>query len=172
MKQFLITVAGVLAGLILFLVIAPIVLVASIAGGHKESAAPGAIVLQLDLRNPISDQRQANGLAFLSPQLSTVDIIRKLDAAAADGRVKGVYVRGATSGLDPAQAEEIRTALNGVRDAKKFVYAHLQNDGTEMSLPSYEAIAGASQIWLQESGDFMPMGLLSQRMYLGGALQK
>jgi len=170
MKQFLITMAGVLAGLILFMVVAPILLFSVIANSASQApATPSAVVLQIDLRNQISDQR--NRMAFFAPQLSTVEIIRKLDAASRDNKVKGVFIRGATSGVDPAQGEELRTALNKFRASKKFVIAHMQNDGTEVSLPSYVAIAG-SQIWVQQSGDFMPMGLLSQRMYLGGALEK
>ena len=170
MKQFLITMAGVLAGLVLFMIVAPILLISVIANSaSKTPVTPSAVVLQIDLRNQISDQH--NRMAFFAPQLSTVEIIRKLDAATRDNKVKGVFIRGATSGVDPAQGEEIRTALNKFRDSKKFVISHLQNDGTEVSLPSYVAIAG-SQVWLQQSGDFMPMGLLSQRMYLGGALEK
>jgi protease-4 len=176
MRQFIITIAGVLVGLLLFTVVAAIWLVTSIAGALNHASSqtaptPAEVVLQLDLRETIPDQRGGAGLLF-GGGLNTIEIVRKLDAAAADPKVKGVYVRAATGGLDPAQTEEIRSALAKIRAAKKFVITHMQNDGESNSLLGYVATAGSDELWLQETGDFMPMGILSQNMYLGGALQK
>lgn len=174
MKQFLITVAGVLAGLILFLVVGPMLLIGALsAGGSKAPTTPSAAVLELDLRQPIPDQRASGGFASLSERhLSTVDIIRKLEAAAKDDKVKGVYVRANVDGGPSAQAEEIRTALAGIKAAKKFVVADIQNDSLRMSLGGYMAIAGADEIWLHDTGDFAPMGVAAEEMFLGGAFEK
>ena len=174
MKQFIITIAGVFVGLILFIGVGVFWLMASLVGAVNQAsthggAMPAQVVLNLDLREPITDQRGGN---FFGGGMNTLDIIRKLDAASTDPKVKGIYVRAATGGLDPAQAEEIRTALAKVRAAKKFVITHMQNDGSSMSMLGYTATAGSDELWLQETGDFMPMGILSQNMYLGGALQK
>lgn len=174
MKQFLITVAGVLAGLILFLVVGPMLLIGALsAGGSKAPATPSTVVLELDLRRAIPDQRPSSGFASLSTEhLSTIDIVRKLDAAAKDDKVKGVYVRANVDGGPSAQAEEIRTALAGIKAAKKFVVADIQNDSLRMSLGGYMAVAGADEIWLHDTGDFAAMGVAAEEMFLGGTFEK
>lgn len=168
MKQFLITVAGVLVGLTLFLIVAPIVLISTLAG--PKAPAPSAIVLDLDLRRDIPDQRPQS--VFLTGRLSTVEIVRKLEAAANDSKVKGVYVRANTTGVPPSQAEEIRTALAKVKAANKFIIAHIQDDSARMSLGGYMTVAGANEVWLQDTGELQPMGMVSEETFLGGTLEK
>jgi protease IV len=171
-KQFLITVAGVLVGLILFVVVGPILLIGALSGGEKKPVTPAATVLELDLRREITDQRSPSAFASLSNRVSTIDIVRKLEAAAKDDKVKGIYVRANISGIAPAQGEEIRAALLGMKAAKKFVIAHLQNDSLRMSLGGYMTVAGADQVWLQDAGDLAAMGVVSENMFLGGAFEK
>ena len=52
MKQFLITAAGVFAGLMIFLIGVPIVLIAIAANAAGPQATPARAVLELDLRDP------------------------------------------------------------------------------------------------------------------------
>ena len=60
MKQFLITVAGVLVGLVLFLFIGPFLLFSMLAASvSSQPAQPAHMVLSLDLREPMTDQRGA-----------------------------------------------------------------------------------------------------------------
>ncbi|MFZ4071115.1 MAG: signal peptide peptidase SppA [Caulobacterales bacterium] len=174
MKQFLITVAGVLVGLILFLVIAPMVLFSSLASHARDTQKPtGDLVLALDLRSSGGDQpSQAPFAGFGGSSLSTIEIVRKLSAAGADKAVKGVLIRANTAGMAPAQSEEVRNAIADLRKAGKFVFAHVQNDTLETSLSGYGAIAGADEIWLHETGGMMPMGIASEGLFLGGFFQK
>ncbi|MCR6643876.1 MAG: hypothetical protein NVV62_04805 [Terricaulis sp.] len=63
MKQFLITVAGVLVGLLLAFV-GVLFLVGGIIGGAMAPAPqPGQMVLTLDLRQPMTDQTPSNPFA-------------------------------------------------------------------------------------------------------------
>ena len=57
MKQFLITVAGVVVGLVLFLIIGPMLLIGAISARSKAPATPSAVVIDLDLRRPIADAK-------------------------------------------------------------------------------------------------------------------
>jgi protease IV len=173
LKQFLITVAGVLVALILFLVLAPFFLVGMIAAsGGGEPPMPSRMVLSLDLRQEMTDQRSPNPFAALSGEQSLLDVIGKIDAARTDDRIQGLYVRGNTMGMAAAQAEEVRAALQAFRESGKFVVAHLQNDGVRMSMPGYMAIADADEVWLQETSEFQPMGLSAEVMFLAGTLQR
>lgn len=171
MKQFLITVAGVIVGLVLFLIIAPMLLIGMLGAGSTPSTPP-AIVLDLDLRRELADARGGSPFSALSGRPSAVEVLRKLEAAAKDDKVKGVYVRANVTGTYAAQAEELHTALARLKAAKKFVIAHIQNDSLQQSLAGYMTVAGADEIWLQETGDFQPMGVVSENMFLGGTFDK
>jgi protease-4 len=172
LKQFLITVAGVLVGLMLFLFIGPMILVAMIAGSMQPAPQPSQMVLALDLREPMSDQTPSNPFAAFGASQSLLSVIGRIDDARTDDRVKGIYVRANTMGMAPAQAEEIRAALQAFRESGKFVVAHLQNDGVRMSMPGYLAVADADELWLQGASEFMPMGLSAEVTFFGRTLQR
>lgn len=173
MKQFLITVGGVLVGLLIFIFVLPVVLIGMIASsaGHRE-AQPSHMVLSLDLRQPMSDQSSPNPFASLSGESSLLSTLQRIDAAANDRAVEGLYIRANTQGMSAAQAEEIRTALANFRHAGKFVVAHLQNDGVRMSMPGFMAVADADEVWLQGASEFMPMGLSAEQTFFADTLQR
>lgn len=172
MKQFLITVAGVLVGLVLFLFIGPIVLVMMISASMQPAPQPQQMVLALDLREPMMDQTPSNPFSAFGAGPSLLQILTRIDEARTDDRVKGIYVRANTMGMAPAQAEEIRAALQAFRASGKFVIAHLQNDGVRMSMPGYMAVADADEVWLQAASEFMPMGLSAEVTFFGRTLQR
>lgn len=175
MKQFLITVAGVLVGLILFIVVVPMVLISSLAShasSQQAAAMPKAIVLGLDLRENITDSPSSSPFNFGGGSVSVTDIVEKLDAASRDDKVKGVYIRAATSGVAPAHAEEIRDAIAKFRAAGKFVVSHIQNDGIRTSIFGYVATAGADELWLQDASEMMPMGITAEETFFADTLKR
>lgn len=173
MKQFLITVAAVLSALVLFLIIAPIVIISMIASSARTApAAAGPMVLSLDLREPLSDQRPQSALAALNGAPALLDVLMKLEAAREDDNVKGLYIRVNTGGMPAAQAEELRTAIAAFRGSGKFVTAHIQNDGVRMSIAGYATAAGADEVWLQGASDMQAMGLVSETSFLADTLQR
>lgn len=173
-KQFLITVAGVLTGLFLFLFLGPLLLFGMLAASFGgQPAQPAHMVLALDLREPLTDQRPANPFASLSGSSSALlDVLTKIDAARTDSAVEGIYIRANTGGMQAAQAEELRAALAAFRASGKFVVAHLQNDGVRMGMPGYMSIADSDEVWLQETSEFQPMGLSAEVTFFGQTLQR
>lgn len=173
MKQFLITVAGVLVGLFIFLFVGPFILISMIAGSLDSAPAqPSRMVLALDLRESMTDQVSPNPFAGLSGEQALLDVIARIDAASRDNGVKGIYIRANTGGLAASQGEELRAALAAFRAAGKFVVAHVQNDGVRMGMPGYMAIADSDEVWLQETSEFMPMGLTAEVTFFAGTLQR
>lgn len=168
MKQFLITVAGVLVGLVLFVIVVPFALVASLSGGSKPPT-PENVVLSLDLREEIPDQELRGAFGFGG--VSTVEIVSKLEAAAGDRAVKGIYIRGGMGGMAPAQAEEIGAAIQAFRETGKFAVAHIQAEGGS-SLSGYAAIAGVDELWMQELNEIGPLGLAAETSFFGGVFEK
>lgn len=172
MKQFLITVAGVVVGSLLFCFLGFFLLAGLIGAASAPAPQPSNMVLALDLREPMTDQRPANPFASLGDGNSLLDTLTRIDAARTDDRVKGIFIRANTAGMAAAQAEELRSALAAFRESGKFVVAHLQTDGVRMSMPGYMAVADADEVWLQEASEFMPMGLSAEVTFLAGTLQR
>ena len=172
MKQFLITVGGVLVGLFLFLFIGPMLLIMMISASMKPAPQPGQMVLALDLREPMSDQTPSNPFAAFGAGQSLLSVVTRIEEARTDDRVRGLFIRANTAGMAPAQAEEIRAALQAFRGSGKFVIAHVQTDGVRMSMPGYLAIADSDEVWLQGASELMPMGLSAEMTFFGRTLQR
>jgi protease IV len=168
----LITVGGVLTALVLFMVLGPIILISMImASAGSGPPQPNHMVLALDLREEMSDQRSSNPFAF-GEEHALLSVIGRINSARTDDRVEGIYVRANTGGLAASQAEELRAALAAFRQSGKFVVAHIQNDGVRMGMPGYTAVADSDEVWLQESSEFMPMGLSAEVTFLADTLQR
>ena len=77
----------------------------------------------------------------------------------------------AGSGVTPADAEEVRSALALVQSAGKPVIAHIQSfvDG---DLSAYLAVSGADEVWIHPGGWFAATGLRSERLFFGDALTR
>lgn len=175
MKQFFLTVLGVFAGLFLFLIVVPFVfIVVAIGAASSEDPTPANTVLELDLRDGLTDQTPTNPFAvFGGGSLSTLGIVDALAQAEDDDRVKGLLIRLPDDGLTPAAADEIRQAVRRFRRSGKVVIAHSQGFqpvGTAVS--SYMVGAAASELWMQNTANFQLAGLSSNGVFLGRALDK
>jgi protease-4 len=171
-KQFLITVAGVIVGSFLFVFLGFLFLVGSLASLGSKPAQPSHMVLALDLREDLADQRSPNPFAAFGSSSALLDVLAKIDGARTDNSVEGIYIRANTGGLQAAQAEELRAALAAFRASGKFVVAHLQADGVRMGMPGYMAVADSDEVWLQEASEFQPMGLSAEVTFFGATLQR
>ena len=165
MKQFLLTMAGVVAGLMIFFIGLPLVLILSALSAPKPVAA--ASVLELDLRKSLNDQDAQNPLALLGKRsLSTMSIIESLRRAETDPHVKGVLIRLPEGGLPPGEADELRLAVKHFRASGKPVFAHSQGLYPSGAVTStYMLGASADQLWMQPGSSFEAVGLASEEMF-------
>ena len=175
MKQFLLTMAGVFAGLFLFMVVVPVFLIMAAVGAASSSEpAPANTVLTLDLRDGLTDQAPSNPFAaFGGSGLSTVGIVDALAQAEKDTKVKALLIRLPEAGMTPAAADEVRQAVRRFRAAGKIVIAHSQGFqpvGTTVS--SYMVGASASELWMQNTAAFQLAGFSSDAIFLGRAFDK
>ncbi|MBX3480039.1 MAG: signal peptide peptidase SppA [Caulobacter sp.] len=171
MKQFLLTVAGVFVGLLLFMVVIPTILIAGLVGSAMKSAEgparPSAAVLQLDLRGGLSDQDSQNPFAaFGGGGDSVISIIEKLKAAGADDRVKGVFVRLPEGGMSPAAADELAQAFRRFRATGKPMIAHSQGLYPSGAVTStYMLAASSGEVWMQPGAAFQATGMAVEDMF-------
>jgi protease-4 len=167
MKQFLITAAGVFAGLVLFLVGIPFLLLMLAASATKPEPTPTRAVLALDLRDPLTDQDPSNPFASLGRRsISVMSVIETLRKAETDGRIKGVLIRLPEGGISPAAADEIRLAIKHFRASGKPVLAHSQGLYPSGVITStYMLGAAADEIWMQPAASFQVTGLANEDIF-------
>lgn len=174
MKQFLLTMAGVFAGLLLFLIGVPLLLIVMAAGAAQPAALPSNAVLELDLREDLTDQDPQNPLAaFSGGGLSVISVVETLRHAEKDAKVKAIFVRLPEGGLAPAAADELRQAFRRFEAAGKPVWAHSQGlypSGVVTS--TYMLGAAASELWMQPGASFQATGLTSEDMFFKRAFDK
>ena len=174
MKSFFGSLFGGLAALFLFFIILPIMflmffaLSASLSGGNK---LPKSMVLEFDLRQQLADQPATQGFDVLFDSEGFIDVLQKLDAAADDPRVKGVYIRASEYGVGSSRAEELRQAFLKLKDNGKFIVAHSQgmNAGGPSSL---RAIAPADELWLQPGADILVNGISFETLFMKDLFDK
>lgn len=171
MKTFLLSFLGGLAALIVFFVLLPLAIVMTLLPDGTEAPVASKTVLTLDLREAAPDQPSSTSVGALFNEVSFVEILLRLNAAAKDPNVKGVFVRAPEFDLGSSRAEELRAAFKRIQANKKFVIAHSQ--GFIASGPSsYRAVAGVDELWIQPGSSFEAPGLSFEQLYLGDLFQK
>jgi protease-4 len=168
MKQFLLTVAGVFVGLLLFMVVVPLALIAIAVGASRPAPLPARSVLTLDLRGRLTDQEPQDGLPFLGGRaLSVMGVEETLRRAAADGQVGGVLVRLPEAGISPAVADELRLSFQAFRASGKPMLAYSQGIYPEgVATATYELGAASGDLWMQPSASFQAAGLAQEDIFL------
>ena len=167
MKQFVITVAGVFVGLLLFFVGLPLLVVAMLAGAARPAATPEVAVLNLDLRGTLADQDTASPLAALrdgSPSVMAIE--QTLRRAESDQKIKALFVRLPEGGMSPAAADELRLAFKHFRGAGKKILVHSQGlyaSGVVSS--TYMLGASGDELWMQPAAPFQVTGLASEEIF-------
>jgi len=166
MKQFLLTMAGVFAGLVLFFIGLPVLVIGLLAGASRPAPTPPAAVLSLDLRRGLTDQDGAGFNLFKGSTLSVMSVIQTLHRAQTDGHVKALFVRLPEAGLAPGEADELRLAFEAFRAAGKPILAHSQGLYPSGVITStYMLGAAANQLWMQPGAPFQAVGLASQDIF-------
>lgn len=172
MKTFFIAtgsaILGVVLGTLLLVFAGGLLLSGFAANVSRPAPLADSMVLELDLRTALPDQAPTSGLnVLLGTPESFIDTILKIEGAAEDERVKGIFIRGSEFGVGSARSEELRDALKTFQDADKFVVAHIQ--GSYGGGPSaYRSIASADEIWIQPGADLIATGVGFETMFLRG----
>ena len=172
MKQFLLTFAGVIAGMTVFFIGLPVLFI--MMALSAPSPVPLAAVLNLDLRKSLPDQDSQNFLASISgKQLSVMSVSDTLRRAETDPRVKGVLIRLPDGGMPPAAADELRLAIRHFRSSGKLVVAHSQGLYPSGAVTStYMLGASADQLWMQPGASFEATGIATEDVFLKRAFDK
>ena len=164
-------VAGTFNGLVKIAFAIVLILLAFVVVGLLQGdGLPGNMVLTLDLRQSIADSAPRTPFDLGDRKPTVMSIVRGLDQAQRDARVKGVMM-DLGGGLSVAEAEEITAALRRFRAAGKFVVAY-SHGFTSSGLGDYLTATGADKIWMQPMSPFSPSGVGAGEVFFRGLLDK
>ncbi len=105
----------------------------------------------------------------IRPSLTLLDILRAIEAAAADDNIEGIYLRPSLySTVGSASLEEIRSALVEFKKSGKFIIAY--NDIYTQG--GYYLASVADKIYAQPEGMLSWQGMATNTMFYKGLLDK
>ncbi|KQN25861.1 signal peptide peptidase SppA [Sphingomonas sp. Leaf33] len=138
-----------------------------------KTITPGALVIDLDGR-VVEQPAEVDPFAGLSGgevlrEASARDVIRALDTARGDARVKAVVLDlDRFAGGYPATVADVASAVRRVRDSGKPVLAY----ATGYIDSSYLIAANASEVWMNPLGGTLFMGPGGSQLYYKGLIDK
>jgi protease-4 len=149
-----------------------LVIFASIVRCASADEVPETTVLELRLDRPLAPG-PVDPLAGLLGQKGTglIDVISALERAGDDERIAGVLVHLADVDYGFANVQEIRDGITRIRAKGKWVIAHADSFGElGPGNQGYYLATACDEIWLQPTGGVGLTGLVSESMFVKGAL--
>ena len=176
-KVFLAALLAVLAVGIIKLIFWLSVLGGLVSSAGSEVKIKNNSVLTMDFSEIIADAPSNDPLAGIDlmtltamNRISLYDALRAIDAAAADKRIKGIYIRPINGGGPEGWsiAEELREALEEFKQSGKFIVAYDE----AYTQAEYYLASVADEIYIQPMGGLTWNGLAFTNMFYKGLLDK
>ena len=176
-KTFLAGLLAVVAGMALLFFFGFMLLFGIAATFEKSVTVQPESILKIDLSEMLTDAPSTDPLAGLdvrtlqaTPQLPLLKALRTIETAAADERIKGIYLRlNGTGGVEgTAILEELREALEAFKLSGKFIVAYNET----YSQGGYYLASVADRIYMQPQGGLDWTGLASNVTFYKGLLDK
>ncbi len=165
-------VGNILIGMIWSLFVMGIVGALSVSTGISDNS-----ILKIDLSENLLDAPSNDpfaGVDFktmtVTPQVTLFSALRAIDAAKADPRIKGIYIRPNGAGMASlAILEELRAAIDDFRtESGKFVLAY--NEAYSQS--AYYLASVADKVYIQPEGMLDWRGMAMNVMFFKGLMDK
>jgi len=169
MKKFFGNVMAVVVGnLLTFGLMALVVgglVVFSLAGSlFQGSKVKDGSVLEITFDSPVRESTMDDEFSVFSSSEGSVyfrDIIRSIEAAAKDDKIKGISLRIQSFSGGSSQLTDIRNALSDFKKSGKFIYAYSHNS----SQGSYVLNSVADSLYQNPLGMIMLQGLSAEVMF-------
>jgi protease-4 len=126
-------------------------------------------LVELDLTSGAPETIDSGALFHLSAAQSYTGLVRSIERAASDDKIRGVFVRLGGGSFDLAQSEELSLLLSKVRAKGKPVLCHAHELNNSSALLTER---GCSKIWLSPAGDVSTIGIAAQMLYFHGIFDK
>jgi len=157
---------------VLFIFLTFLVVVTSIGGlfEKKPVVIKSNSVLVLNLNSPINEYSGDALSSIFSGQasLNFYDLLKAIENASADPKIKGLYIRCSGSLFGWAKRAELVEALNKFKQSGKFIYAYLEF-GSESD---YYLALPADKIFLAREGVIEMNGFSISALFMKGLFDK
>lgn len=176
-KTFLAGLLAVIVGTFLVFFLWIFILLGIAGSMEKSVAVHPESILKIEFSEVLTDAPSSDPLAGIdlmtlqtTRQLSLFKALRAIEAARADDRIKGIYLRmnGGGGVTGSALLEELREALLEFKQSGKFIVAYNET----YSQGQYYLASVADKIYLQPEGGMEWSGLASDVMFYKGLLDK
>jgi protease-4 len=141
----------------------------------KTKQLPDSIVLTADLSEGLGDGPDADVLSRLlfNEKATLRDFVDSVDRAAADPRVKSLFIELGDDSMALAKTQQVRDSIAAFRAKGKFAIAFADTfgeggPGTRL----YYLATACDEIWLQPLGEVGLTGLRSEAPFIKGAFDK
>lgn len=178
MKQFFkMFFASFLAMVVLGVVVIGLIvgMIAGLAGGASSDDSRNVAdnsVLQIEIDRQIHEIGESNPLAAFSGESSYApglyDILKAIEYAKTDPKIKGIFIRMSGTPNGWATLEQLRLALADFKTSNKFIYAY----GEDLPQKSLFLASPADSIFVNPVGFVELNGLSSQIPFFKNTLQK
>ena len=179
MKQFFKMTLATICGIAIFLLIAGLFLVISLAGMLASDSAPTKVesnsVFVIKLNGTVSERADEGtpfdavlGMGNLSA-MGLDDLISSIRKAKDNDDIKGIYLEGGTTEFDaPATAQQLRDALKDFKTSGKWIVAYAD----QYMQANYYVASVADKVYLNADGMVDFKGLGGKGEYMKGLYDK
>jgi protease-4 len=149
-----------------------LVLAGAVGWGEEQAAqtppAP-AVVAHFHLAGELTESPMADAFGLLGGQVTSLkDLVRRIDRAGTDDKVKAVILTYDGLEVGFAQLEEVRHAIGRVKDAGKKVYVHTE----ALTTFPYALLCAGSRVSVAPQSTLWLTGFYAQSIYLKDLLDK
>ena len=169
--NFIKNVFATIVGLFLFVLLSFFFLIALgavVGSGDDEIKVKENSVIQLDLAKINFDyagkyesDSPFSKLFFGKDKVGFIEVLKAIDAAKTDDKIKGITIINNESNLGLAQSKELRDKLEDFKKSKKFVMAY----ATNFSQKEYYISSVADAIYLNPAGEMDFKGLGTEMLF-------
>ena len=150
-------------------------LTSGISEDQETAQVPENSILNLKINYTIPERADKGsldlsvfGMPGFGKELGVQDFIKKINDAAQDEHIKGIYLELDLNSQSFANIEEIRKALLAFKKQNKFIVAYAEM----MDEYGYYLASTANKIYMNPNGTLVLNGLASEVVYLKDALDK
>lgn len=166
LKNVLSTIVGLFLFCFLFFMLIVVIGVAAGSGSDKTVTVKDNSVIELDIKdvkNDYAGRFYNDEFSFLNdePKDGLINILKAIEAAKNDKKIKGITLTNTTSQLGLAQNKALRDKLADFKKSGKFVVAYADN----FSQTDYYLNSVADTIYLNPVGEVDFRGLSSEVMF-------
>jgi protease-4 len=141
----------------------------AVGWGEQAAQTPPAVVAHFHLAGELTESPMPDPFGLLGGQITSLkDLVRRIDQAGTDDKVKAVILTYDGLSVGFGQLEEVRHAIQRVKDAGKKVYVHAE----AMTTFPYTLLCAGSQLSVAPQSTLWLTGFYAQSIYVKDLLDK